>query len=169
MDWARIEKEMHELEAKLGYTFKDISLLAEAMKSKKLENLSGDGANHHEYSNESMAFLGDTIIKFLLAKYLYGDGENKRKGAMTAKKSELENNETMHNIMMHEHLILFSYHDKHFYKDNPPQNEKVVANKHDPYIEAITAAIYNDGGWEAVTIWFENWLLPCLERYSVSN
>jgi ribonuclease-3 len=169
MDWARIEKEMHELEAKLGYTFKDISLLAEAMKSQKLEKILGDGANHHEYSNESMAFLGDTIIKFLLAKYLYGDGKNKRKGAMTDEKSKLENNKTMHNIMMYEQLILFSYHDKHFYKDNPPQNEKVVANKHDPYIEAITAAIYNDGGWEAVTIWFENWLLPRLERYSVSN
>ena len=169
MDWSRIEKEMHEIEAKLGYTFKDISLLAEAMKAKKLEKLPGDGDNHDEYSNESMAFFGDTIIKFLLAKYLYGDGKNKRKGAMTAKKSELEKNKTMHNIMMKEGLILYSYHDKYFSKDNPPEHEKVVANKHDPYLEAIAAAIYKDGGWEDVTKWFENWLLPRLERYSASN
>ena len=169
MDQSRIEKEMHELEAKLGYTFKDISLLAEAMKSQKLEKIPGDGDNHDEYSNESMAFFGDTIIKCLLAKYLYGDGKNKRKGAMTAEKSELEKNKTMHNIMLEEGLILYSYHDKYFSKDNPPQNEKVVTKEHDPYIEAIAAAIYNDGGWEAVTIWFENWLLPRLEKYCSSN
>lgn len=165
MEWSRIEKEMHELEAKLGYTFKDISLLAEAMKSQKLENLLGDGDNHTEYSNESIAFLGDVIIKFLLAEHLYGDGENKRKGAMTDEKSELEKNETMHSIMINEGLILYSYHDKYFHMDNPPQHEQVVTKEHDPYIEAITAAIFKDGGWEAVTVWFENWLLPLLKKY----
>ena len=165
MDWSRIEKEMYELEAKLGYTFKDISLLAEAMKSQKLEKIPVDGDNHDEYSNESMAFFGDTIIKYLLAKYLYGDGKNKRKGAMTAEKSKLEKNKTMHNIMLEEGLILYSYHDKYFSKDNPPQNEKVLTKEHDPYIEAIAAAIYKDGGWDAVTIWFENWLLPLLKKY----
>ena len=80
MDWSRIEKEMYELEAKLGYTFKDISLLAEAMKSQKLETIPDDGDNHDEYSNESMAFFGDTIIKCLLAKYLYGEIPKRLKG-----------------------------------------------------------------------------------------
>ena len=165
MDCSRIEKEMHELEEKLGYTFNDISLLAEAMKSQKLKKILTDGANHDEYSNESMAFLGDTIIKFLLAKHLYGDGKNKRKGAMTVKKSELEKNKTMHNIMLEEGLISYAYHDTHFVMDNPPDHLKVATNGHDPYIEAITAAIYKDGGWEAVTPWFNNWLLPRLEKY----
>ena len=166
MDWSRIEKEMHELEIELEYTFKTISFLSEAMKSKKLENLPGDGDNHDEYSNESMAFLGDTIIKHLLAEYLYGDGKNKRKGAMTAEKSELEKNKTMHNIMMKEGLIQYSYHDKYFSKDNPPDHEKVVTKEHDPYMEAIVAAIYMDGGWEAVTPWFNKWLLPRLKKHS---
>ena len=76
MDQSRIEKEMHELETKLGHTFKDISLLSNAMKSQKLEKLPGDGDNQKEYSNEALAFLGDTIIKFLIAEYLYGDGNN---------------------------------------------------------------------------------------------
>ena len=165
MDQSRIEKERHELETKLGYTFEDISLLAEAMKSQKLEKIPDDGDNHDEYSNESMAFFGDTIIKCLLAKYLYGDGKNKRKGAMTAEKSKLEKNKTMHNIMLEEGLILYSYHDKYFHMDNPPDHEKVVTKKHDPYIEAVAAAIYKDGGWEAVTLWFKNWLLPRLEKY----
>ena len=107
----------------------------------------------------------DISLKFLLAEHLYGDGKNKRKGAMTDEKSKLEKNETMHSIMMNEGLILYSYHDKHFHMDNPPQHEKVKHNDHDPYIEAIAAAIYKDGGREAVTIWFENWLLPLLKKY----
>jgi dsRNA-specific ribonuclease len=165
MDQSRIEKEMHELETKLGYIFHNISFLADAMKSQKLEKLPGDGDNQKEYSNEALAFLGDTIIKFLIAQHLYGDGENKRKGAMTIKKSELERNCIFHKIMIEEKLISYSYHDKHFHMDNPPDNEKVVTKQHDPYIEAIAAAIYKDGGWDKVTRWFENWLLPHLEKY----
>ena len=167
MDQSRIEKEMHELETKLGYTFEDISLLAEAMKSQKLEKLPGDGDNQKEYSNEALAFLGDTIIKFLIAKFLYEDkaGENKRKGKMTEQKALLENNKIFHSIMTEERLILYSYHDRHFTKDNPPNHEQVVSKEHDPYIEAIAAAIYMDGGWESVTTWFKNWLLPRLKKY----
>ena len=162
---------MHELETKLGHTFKDISLLSNAMKSQKLEKamksqkLEKLRNNQKEYSNEALAFLGDTIIKFLIAEYLYGDGNNKRKGAMTIKKSELESNCIFHKIMIDEDLISYSYHDKYFHMDNPPDHEKVVTKKHDPYIEAIAAAIYKDGGWEAVTLWFKNWLLPRLEKY----
>ena len=169
MEQSRIEKEMHELETKLEYTFRDISLLAEAMQSQKLEKFPSDGDNQKEYSNEALAFLGDTIIKFLIAEYLYGDGNNKRKGAMTDKKSRLEMNPTMHNIMIKEELISYAYHDTHFVMDNPPDHLKVATKGHDPYIEAITAAIYKDGGWEAVTLWFNNWLLPRLERYSISD
>ena len=165
MDQSLIEKEMHELETKLEYNFRDISLLAEAMKSQKLEKLPGDGDNQKEYSNEALAFLGDTIIKFLIAEYLYGDGNNKRKGAMTDKKSELENNCIFHTIMTEEGLILYSYHDKYFHMDNPSDHLKVATKGHDPYIEAVAAAIYKDGGWEAVTSWFKNWLLPRLEKY----
>ena len=166
MDWSRIEKEMHTLETKLAYTFRDISLLAEAMKSQKLEKLLNDGKNQNEYSNEVLAFLGDTIIKFLIAKHLYGEGKNKRKGKMTEEKANLENNKIFHIIMTEEKLISYSYHEKYFVMDNPPDHLKVVTKEHDPYIEAIAAAIYMDGGWEDVTQWFNNWLLPRLEKYS---
>ena len=167
MELSRIETEMHKLEKKLGHKFNDIFLLAEAMKSQKLEKLPEDGNNQKEYSNESLAFLGDTIIKFLIAKFLYEDkaGENKRKGKMTEQKALLENNKIFHSIMTEERLILYSYHDRHFTKDNPPNHEQVVSKEHDPYIEAIAAAIYMDGGWESVTTWFKNWLLPRLKKY----
>ena len=166
MDLSRIETEMHELEKKLGHKFNDIFWLAEAMKSQKLEKLPEDGDNQNEYSNESLAFLGDTIIKFLIAEFLYNamPREVRRKGMMTNVKAWWENNENFHRIMTEEKLILYSYHDKHFNMDNPPDHEKVVSKKHDPYIEAIATAIYMDGGWDAVTTWFKEWLLPRLRH-----
>ena len=169
MDKSRIEREMHELEAKLGYTFKDISLLAAAMKSILLDKRENGGKNYKEYSNEALSFLGDTIIKFLIAHHLYG--LDKRKGDMTTEKSNLENNEIFHKIMKDEEesLIDFAYNDKYFYKDDPPQHEQVCSGRHDPYIEAIAAAIYWDGGWSNVTEWFENWLLPRLQKHRVSQ
>ena len=171
MDQSRIEKEMHELETKFGHTFKDISWLAKAMYSQKLEKLQDDGKNQKEYSNDALAFLGDTIIKFLIANQLYENenGNNKRKGPMTSKKSELESNRIFHKIMTKEELISYAYNDTHFVMDNPPEHEKVATKEHDSYIEAVAAAIYKDGGWEAVTPWFNNWLLPRLERYSISD
>ena len=48
--------------------------------------------------------------------------------------------------------------------NNPPNHEKVVNRKNDPYLEAIAAAIYLDGGWGEIFSWFQKWLLPKLER-----
>lgn len=84
---------------------------------------------------------------------------------MSIEKSNLEKNKTFHKIMTEENLISFAYNEKHFYKTDLPKHEQVVSNKHDPYIEAIAATIYKDGGFENVTIWFENWLLPRLNKY----
>ena len=80
MDKEIIKEKMHELEKLLNYNFKSIDFLSDAMCSQKLENTNENGKNHTEYSNESLSFLGDTIIKFLIANHLYGDGKNKRKG-----------------------------------------------------------------------------------------
>ncbi len=165
MDKEIIKEKMHELEKLLNYNFKSIDFLSDAMCSQKLENTNENGKNHTEYSNESLSFLGDTIIKFLISNHLYGDGKNKRKGSMSIEKSKLEKNETFHKIMTEENLISFAYNEKHFYKTDLPKHEKVVSKNHDPYIEAIAAAIYKDGGFENVTIWFENWLLPRLFKY----
>ena len=162
MDPKRIDKEMHDLEEILAYTFYDISQLARAMRSVLLEKRERDGKSNQEYANDALACLGDTVIKCLIAKHLFDQGN--RKGEITGEKIKLENNEVLHRITTEYHIIDYAYNDKHFVKDDPPQHEKVRSESHDPYIEAITAAILLDGGWEKVDRWFQNWLLPKLER-----
>jgi dsRNA-specific ribonuclease len=165
MDNERIEKEMHELEILLHYPFRNIRNLAKAMGSIKLE-IPGQGKNGSEYSNEGLATVGDTILKFVLADKLYREGIT-AKGQITSKKSSIEKNSVMHRMMLSEGLLNYAYNDDHFYKDSDtPDHEKVVCKEHDPYIEAIVGAVYYDSNYETTKRWILEWLLPLLEKYS---
>jgi dsRNA-specific ribonuclease len=162
MERSQIEIKMYKLEEFIGYRFSNLSLLADAMNANLLEKKGGK--NNKEYSNDAIACLGDTIIKFLITEHFYRKG--KRKGDITIEKTRLEKNEVFHEIADEYDILKYAYNDKHFAdEDNIPKNEKVRSERHDPYIEAIAAAIYLDGGWEKVSKWFEAWLLPKLEQH----
>jgi dsRNA-specific ribonuclease len=165
MDQERIDAEMHELEEILDYQFTDISHLANAMRAVLLEKQGGK--HNREYSNDALACLGDAVIKLLITQNLFK--QNKRKGDITEEKSKLETNEVFHKIAKAEHITDYAYNDKCFAKDDPPQHEKVRCEGHDPYIEAIAAAIYLDGNPEQVSEWFENWLLPKMKQNKASQ
>ena len=68
----------------------------------------------------------------------------------------------MHNAMIHEGLIDYSYNDLHFFKDpNIHDHEQVVHKAHDPYIEAMVGAVYYDSGnYDTTKRWILKWLLP---------
>lgn len=164
-----IEKNMLELEEKIKYPFKDISLLARAMGAIKIE-ISDQGKNNKEYANSGLATLGDAILKVVLTDILYRSYGIQTKGQLTTKKSELEKGIVLHNIMNGEKLIDYAFNEKHFYKDTEiPGNEKVVNNKHDQYIEAIVAAIYYDSNYDRVKKWISEWLFPLLNKYKETN
>lgn len=169
MDKKRIESEMRELEIKIHYHFNDISWLAKAMGSIKIE-VPGLGKNGSEYSNEGLATVGDTILKSVIADKFYREGI-RTKGEITSRKSDIENNSTMHKIMIGEGLINYSYNNLHFYKDpNIPDHEKVVCKEHDPYVEAIVGAVYYDSeNYDTTKRWILKWLWPLLEQYKRTN
>lgn len=168
MDKKRIEKEMRELELRIHYHFNEISWLSKAMGSIKIE-VPGQGKNGSEYSNEGLATVGDTILKAVIADKLYRNDGVRTKGELTVKKSDLENNDSMHQLMLNEGIINYAYNDLHFYKDdNIPDHEKVVCKEHDPYVEAIVGAIYFDSNFDTTRRWILKWLLPLLEKYKLS-
>lgn len=165
MDKALIYRKMRELEIKIRYHFNDIAWLAKAMRSEKIE-VDGEGKNHNEYTNEGLATVGDTILKSVIADYLYRNGVT-TKGAITSQKEELENNEVMHRIMIDYGLIGYAYNDKHFQSDdNIPEHEKVVNKEHDPYIEAMVGAVFYDSNYDTIKRWILKWLLPLLKHFS---
>ena len=158
MDAKRIEKEMREFGLILHYNFNDYHWLAKAMQSVKID-IVGEGKNHNEYTNEGLA-----ILKLVIADNLYRSGCT-TKGAITAHKSDLENNDIMHKVMLSEGWMQYSYNELHFTKDNPPQHEKVVSKNHDPYIEAIVGAIYYDSNFDTTKHWILKFLIPKIQKY----
>lgn len=152
MKYERIEKEMHKLEEKINYVFNNISWLSKAMGAIKNE-VPNQGKNASEYANEALATVGDALLKFVLTDCIYSKNENITKGEITRTKINLEKNAIMHELMLKENWIAYSYNDLYFYKDeNIPDNEKVVCKKHDPYVEAIIAAIYYDSDSNSLII-----------------
>lgn len=157
MDKKRIEMEMKELEIILNYRFDNINLLSNAMCSSKI-NIQYP----KEYFNEGLATVGDAILKLVLAVNLYDNGITS-KGQITIEKSKLENNRTLYDIAKDLQIINYAYNENYFYKDNPPDHEKVSNSLHSPYIEAIICAIYYDSNFETCKKWILTWLLPLLK------
>ena len=155
----RINEEMHKLEKILGYKFKKISLLAEAMNSTLIEN----NANSEEYVNERLAIVGDAILDTVIADMLYQDANNKTKKIITNKRIELVNNSVLHRLTNDKGIIEYAYNEYHFYYENPKDN-KVVNKEHDAYIEAIIAAIYYDASYKAVKVWIKDHILKDMQR-----
>ncbi|MFR5891606.1 MAG: hypothetical protein ACLUG4_03740 [Bacilli bacterium] len=156
-----IYQKMRELEVIIHYHFNDIAWLSKAMRSEKIE-VSGEGKNHSEYTNDGLATIGDTGVEIRYCRLSLSE-RNNYKRRNYADKSKLENNEIMHNIMLKCGLIGYAYNAKHFQSDaGVPDHEKVVNKGHDPYIEAIVGAVFYDSNYDTTKRWILKWLLPLL-------
>lgn len=164
----RMKQEMKELAVKISFPSKNLLWLERAMQSKLLENRPNiDGDNHKEYSNEGLSTIGDAILKAVIADKLYSINNITRKGDITDKKKDLENNKTMHALMTSSEINLIGYSNNgyHFKKDESSNEaNKVSCKKHDPYIEAIVGAAYYSAGYDVTKEWVIEWLLPNLEN-----
>ena len=56
------------LEERIGYTFRDPALLSLALTHSSYANEHGTG---HAGCNERLEFLGDSVLSFLISRYLY--------------------------------------------------------------------------------------------------
>ena len=69
----------------------------------------------------------------------------------------------MHKIMLDCDLIGYAYNTKHFQSDpDAPDHEKVLNKGHDPYIEAIVGAAFDDSNFDTTKCWILEWLLSLL-------
>jgi len=71
---------LKELEDRLGYSFKDITLLNQALTHKSLRN--ENGAEGFE-DNERMEFLGDAVLSLIVSDYIFKTYPNSDEGALT--------------------------------------------------------------------------------------
>ena len=129
---------INELEEKLKYTFKNKELIKQALIHKSYA---------HEYNvenNERLEFLGDTILNMTVTEYLFLNPKKISEGNMTKIRSEIICEDCLYEaacrIGYGEHLLLGCGEEK-----TGGHNKSSILSD---AFEAITAAIYLDGGIE---------------------
>ena len=130
-----------ELEKGLGYSFCDKNLLENALTHSSFANERRDGHT----SNERLEFLGDSILGFVVADFLFQNNPDKPEGDLTRIRADLvcERNlaKAAGTIRLGEFLLLGHGEDH----GGGRKRDSIVSDA----MESVIAAAYLDGGFEA--------------------
>ncbi len=128
-----------ELEAMLGYTFTDISLLQNALSHSSYAN---ERYHNSLRSNERLEFLGDAVLGVTVAEYLYKNFPDRPEGELTRMRADMVCETTLATIArrwdLGKHLLLGKGEENFGGRDRP----SILADA----VESIIAAAYLDGG-----------------------
>jgi len=131
-----------ELEASIGYVFKDGKLLEKALTHSSYANEQGGGGIE---SNERMEFLGDAVTGLEVALLIYKNGPGMSEGQMTSARASLVRTEGLaraaRSVGLGKYLLLGVGAEK----TGVRENDAVLENA----FEALVAAVFLDGGTKA--------------------
>ncbi len=131
------------LEQRLGYRFRDRGLLEHALTHRSRVHEDPSGAL---VDNESLEFLGDAILGFVVAETLFREFGALDEGQKSKLKATLVSRRTLgrlgERLALGEHLLLGRGEEK----TGGRRKQALLANT----FEALIAAIYLDGGLAAV-------------------
>src|SRR6266576_3543949 len=139
-----------ELEEILGYRFQNSALLAQAMthRSWAHEQVSPraqlDARNLH---NEALEFLGDSILGLIVADYLFKACPGASEGELSRMKHRLVSEPTLAQASTDLRLGEFVRFGRGEEKSGGRRKHALLAD----VFEAVTGAIFLDGGLEAAT------------------
>lgn len=131
-----------ELEAKIGYTFKEEGWLNRALTHPSLiDNYDGDA----QFSNQRLEFLGDRVLGLVMAEILTARFPKEREGYLTKLFHQLVSGEACAEVGETFGLKSYLFLDVSMQRNKPGAYDKAVADG----VEALIAAIYRDGGLDA--------------------
>lgn len=144
-----------EFEEKLGYSFKDESLLELALTHSSYAN-----ENKLKKNNERFEFLGDSVLGFVTAEYLFTEFKNRPEGEMTKLRAAVVCEKSLfkfaEQIDLGKYILLGRGEDSTGGRNRP----SVVSDA----FEAVVAAIYLDGGMEAVKPYILRFIKEAVKR-----
>src|ERR1700682_3168158 len=77
--------DVHPLEERIGYKFRNPLLLAEALTHPSL----GHETQQRHFDNQRLEFLGDAILQLVITEYLFGHFRSEAEGQLTKLRSRL--------------------------------------------------------------------------------
>ena len=135
---------MKSLEKALGYTFKNDALLKEAVRHSSYAN---EHRGEESVSNERLEFLGDSVLGFVTAEFLFHRHPNAPEGELTRIRARLVCEDTLYEVAQRlnlgQYLCLGHGEEAGGGRERP----SILADA----TEAVIAAVYLDGGIEAAS------------------
>ncbi len=154
--------EIPVLESLLGYAFRDRNLLVTALTHRSYVNEHEGEALRH---NESLEFLGDSVLGFLVSSRIYTSFPGLTEGELSKIKAYLVSATSLvglaEKIRLGEYLRL-----SHGEEKTGGRSKKAILA--DAY-EALVAAIYLDGGIEACAAVFEAQVADTIRHLDLSQ
>lgn len=147
--------EFSELEERLGYRFTEENLVRQALTHKSFAHESGNGSH-----NESMEFLGDAVLGFLITDFIYRDFPDLTEGRKSKIKAYLVSATTLSSLAIALEIPQFLRLGKGEEKTGGRQKNALSANA----LEAVVAAIYLDAGIDAIRSFLEPLYSPLIEE-----
>jgi len=131
-----------DLEAALGYKFRNITLLQNALTHSSYAN---ERWHNSLLSNERLEFLGDSILGMVVAEYLYHHFPDRPEGELTRMRADMVCETSLANIAnrlnLGEHLLL-GHGEERF---GGRSRASILADA----VESVIAASFLDGGMAA--------------------
>lgn len=135
----RISETLGPLEARIGYRFRDLGLLEHALthRSRAHEDASGGVID-----NESLEFLGDAVLGFVIADLLFGKFPTHSEGYKSKVKAGIVSSAALARLAEDIGLGRYVLLGRGEEKTGGRQKQAILADG----FEALIAAVYLDGG-----------------------
>ena len=141
-----------DLEAAIGYRFKNIMLLQRALTHSSYAN---EYWRDSLMSNERLEFLGDSILGMCVAEYLYCTFPDRPEGELTRMRADMVCEQTLANVAgrigLGEHLLLGKGEEQ----GGGRTRNSILADA----VESVIAASFLDGGMSAAKQFIQKFIL----------
>jgi ribonuclease-3 len=131
-----------ELETYLGYSFKDPALLRQAITHKSFAN---ENLHLELLHNESLEFLGDSILNFVISSQLYRTFAGSSEGELSRFRSYLVSGRHLVSLAREVQLGSFLLLGRGETKTHGHEKQNILIDA----LEAVIASIFLDGGIRA--------------------
>ncbi|MBE6982422.1 MAG: ribonuclease III [Ruminococcaceae bacterium] len=143
---------MKDLEVAIGYRFKNITLLQNALTHSSYAN---EYWHDSLKSNERLEFMGDSILGMVVAEYLYRNFPDRPEGELTRMRADMVCEQALarvaNRLELGKHLLLGHGEEQGGGRDRV----SILADA----VESVIAACFIDGGMEPACKFVENFVL----------
>jgi len=143
---------INELEKAIGYQFRNITLLQNALSHSSYAN---ERWHDSLKSNERLEFLGDSVLGMVVAEHLYRTFPNRPEGELTRMRADMVCERTLAKVAntlgLGAHLLLGKGEEQ----GGGRSRESILADA----VESVIAACYLDGGMTAAVQFIQKFIL----------